>query len=121
MTRLPREPDRNAVVTRARELRRRPSPPEMLLWRELRKRPGGLKFRQQHPVGWYIVDFYCAAARLVIEIDGISHSMGERPERDARRDRWLRAQGLRVLRFAAADVMRDLDSAITAILIECRR
>jgi very-short-patch-repair endonuclease len=92
-----------------------------LLWRELRKRPGGFKFRQQHPLGWYVVDFYCAAARLVIEIDGQSHSMGDRAERDARRDHWIGAQGLRVIRFAAADVMRDLESALTVILIECRR
>jgi very-short-patch-repair endonuclease len=106
---------------RARELRRRPSLPETLLWRELRKRPGGFKFRQQHPLDWYIVDFYCAAAGLVIEIDGASHSMGDRPAHDARRDRWIGDQGLRIIRFAAADVMRDMESVVRAILIECRR
>jgi very-short-patch-repair endonuclease len=106
---------------RARELRRRPSLPETLLWRELRKRPGGFKFRQQHPLGWYIVDFYCAAARLVIELDGLSHSTGDRPAHDERRDRWIGEQGMRVTRFAATDVMRDLESVLTAILIECRR
>ena len=116
-----RKPDRNAVVLRARELRRRPTLPETLLWRELRKRPEGFKFRKQHPLGWHIVDFYCPAARLVIEIDGQSHSMGDRPEHDARRDRWLNEQRLHVLRFAATDVMKGLESVVTAILLACRR
>ena len=112
--------DSNAVVIRARELRRRPSLPEGLVWRELRQRPNGLKFRRQHPVGRYVVDFYCAAARLVIEIDGQSHSMGDRPHRDERRDEWIRRQGLRVIRFDAADVMNDLASVVTVITSACR-
>ena len=115
-----RSPDRNAVLMRAREQRRRPSLPEGMLWPVLRTRRGGFKFRRQHPFGWYIADFYCPAARLVIEVDGQAHSMGERPEHDLRRDSWLRAQGLRVLRFAAADVMNDLNSVVTAITLACR-
>jgi very-short-patch-repair endonuclease len=111
--------DRNAVVIRARELRRRPSLPEGLVWRELRKRPNGLKFRRQHPLGPYVVDFYCAAARLVIEIEGQNHSMGDRPQRDKRRDSWMRAQGLRVIRFDAADAMNDLESVLTVITSAC--
>lgn len=113
--------DRNAVLMRAREQRRRPSLPEGLLWQALRTRPDGFKFRRQHPFGWYITDFYCPAANLVIEVDGESHSMGDRPEQDARRDEWLRRQGLRVIRFAAADVMNDLNSVVTAIILACRR
>ena len=112
--------DRNAVMMRARALRRTPTLPEGLLWRELKKRPGGYKFRRQHPLGWYIADFYCAAAKLVIEVDGQSHSMGDRPAHDARRDRWLKEQGLRVIRFGAADVVKDLESVLTAIVIACR-
>jgi very-short-patch-repair endonuclease len=95
--------------------------PEGLLWRELRKRPAGLQFRRQHPVGRYIVDFCCPAARLVIEVDGIAHTMGDNPQRDAARDIWLRSQGLTVLRLSAEDVVRDLGSAVTAILLACRR
>jgi very-short-patch-repair endonuclease len=113
--------DRNAVLMRAREQRRRPSLPEGLLWQALRTRPDGFKFRRQHPFGWYIADFYCPAADLVIEIDGESHSMGGRPQQDARRDEWLRRQGLRVVRFAATGVMNDLNSVVTAILLACRR
>jgi very-short-patch-repair endonuclease len=95
--------------------------PEGLLWQVLRKRPDGIKFRRQHPIGRCIVDFYCPATRLVVEIDGESHSMGDRPERDVRRDHWLRQQDVRVLRFSAVDVMNDLQSVVTAITLACRR
>lgn len=115
-----RSVDRNAVLVRARELRRSPTLPEGLLWQFLRKRPEGLKFRRQHPIGPYVLDFYCPAVRLVVEVDGDSHNMGDRPERDARRDAWLRGQGLRVLRLDAGDVMRDVESAVTAILVVAR-
>jgi very-short-patch-repair endonuclease len=113
--------DRNSVVLRARELRRRPTLPEGLLWQALRQRPDGLKFRRQHPLGWYVADFYCAAIRVVVEIDGEAHRRGEQPAHDARRDAWLRGHGFRVLRFAATDVMNDLESVVTAIVVTCRR
>jgi very-short-patch-repair endonuclease len=95
--------------------------PEGLLWQVLRRRPDGIKFRRQHPIGRCVDDFYSPAAGLVIEVDGQSHSMGARPQRDAARDRWLRDQGLRVLRFDAADVMNDLQSVVTAVTLACRR
>ena len=95
--------------------------PEGMLWQVLRRRPDGFKFRRQHPIGRCIVDFYCPATRLVIEVDGESHSMAEHPQRDRRRDEWLCGQGLRVIRFAAADVMNDPGSVVTGILFACRR
>ena len=112
--------DRNLAVVRARELRRSMTLPEGLLWQVLRKRPDGLKFRRQHPLAPYIVDFYCPAARLVIEIDGESHGMDGRPEHDARRDRWLREQGFKVLRFAVGDVFHDIESVVAKIILACR-
>ena len=118
---MPPRRDKNDTVMRARALRRETTLPEGMLWQALRQRPDGLKFRYQHPIGRCIVDFYCAANRLVIEVDGASHSMGDNPERDVRRDHWLRGQGLRVLRFSAADVIRDLQSVVTVILDACRR
>ena len=118
---MPPPREKNATVLKARALRRNMTLPEGLLWRVLRERPEGLKFRRQHPIGRCIVDFYCPAAKLVIEIDGESHSMGDRPERDTRRDWWLRSQGLRVLRFNARDVMKDLQSVVTAINHACQR
>jgi very-short-patch-repair endonuclease len=106
----------NAAVAKARALRRSPSPPESLLWQQLRGRPHGLKFRRQHPFGPFVVDFYCPAVKLVVEVDGESHNMGSRPALDANRDGWLREQGLHVIRFNASDVMKDVSSAVTAIL-----
>ena len=95
--------------------------PEACLWQVLRRRPGGLKFRRQHPFERYTADFYCASAKLVVEVDGDSHDLGDNPERDRRRDSWLGQQGLRVLRFKAEDVVRDVESVITAILVACGR
>ena len=111
----------NAAVLRARRLRRSMSPPEASLWQALRRRPESLKFRRQHPFERYTADFYCASAKLVVEIDGDSHGMGDNPQRDVRRDAWMREQGLRVLRFSAEEVMRDLESVVRAILLTARR
>ncbi|UAJ10092.1 endonuclease domain-containing protein [Glacieibacterium megasporae] len=94
-------------VDTARRLRRDMSLPEVLLWQELRLRPGGLKFRRQHAVGEYVLDFYCSAARLAIEIDGRSHDHADRPQRDISRDAWLATQGLRCIRIPAAAVLSD--------------
>ena len=106
---------------RARALRRTPSLPEVLLWQALRRRPGGFKFRHQHPFGAYTADFYCAAAKLVIEIDGESHAMGDRPRLDAQRDAWMRHRGLRIVRFTAVEALNDLESVVTAILVAARQ
>ena len=108
--------DKNETVMRAKRLRRSPTLPEGLLWQQFRKRLGGYKFRRQHPLGPYILDFYCAAARLAIEVDGESHIMGDNPARDVRSDRWLGEQGVRVVRFSAAEVLNDLDAAIQEIV-----
>jgi very-short-patch-repair endonuclease len=88
-----------------------------LLWQRLRLRPGGLKFRKQHPVGNNcVVDFCCLSARLAIEIDGIVHEMGDRPARDERRDMFLEENGFRVLRISARRVLDDADAVAEAIV-----
>jgi very-short-patch-repair endonuclease len=73
-------------VKRARELRRKMSLPEVILWQQLRRRPGGFKFRRQHPAGPYALDFYCEEARLCIEVDGSAHDFGDAPIADEKRD-----------------------------------
>jgi very-short-patch-repair endonuclease len=90
--------------------------PEVLLWQRLRLEPHGLKFRRQHPVLTYILDFYCARARLVVEIDGEAHDRGDRPVRDAERDAALTAYGLTVLRIPAREVLTDADAATETIV-----
>ena len=98
--------------------------PEVLLWRELKAAPIG--FRKQHPVGrraagnGIVVDFYCAAAKLAIEVDGISHEMGENVQRDAERDAFIAGYGIDTLRIPAADVLQDANAVAEAIIAECR-
>jgi very-short-patch-repair endonuclease len=104
------------TISNARHLRRALSVPEARLWGRLRGRAAGKPvFRRQHPVGPYVLDFYCAKARLAIEIDGASHDMGDRPQRDIRRDAWLEARGVMVMRIRAGDLTR-IDDAADAIV-----
>ena len=67
-------------------------------------------------MGPYVLDFYCAGAALAVEVDGMSHNLGDNPTRDARRDAWLREKGIRTLRFDAADVLNDMDNVLRAII-----
>ena len=106
---------------RARALRRDMSLPEVVLWECLRGgRLEGLRFRRQHPIGPYILDFYCAAARLCIEIDGSAHDFAERVAHDETRDRWLERNKVKVLRFTAEDILDDhrLDGVLRMIANE---
>ncbi len=107
-------PDR---TQRARALRKDAPFPERLLWGRLRSNQiGGLHFRRQHPIGPYIVDFYCHQARLVIEVDGVSHD--DRERFDAERTSYLQALGLRVLRFSDDEVLNDLTNVVYRIAYE---
>ena len=108
-----------ATVDRARRLRREMSPPEAALWTLLRKRPDGFKFRRQHPIGPFVLDFYCPAARLGIEIDGVAHEMGNNPERDERKDRWMNEHRVRMLRINSEEVSRNVEGAVRQILVTC--
>lgn len=90
------------------------TPPEVILWVELRARKlGGFKFRRQHPMGPYIADFYCHEARLVVEVDGATHD--GQGAKDRRRDEWMRQQGVAVLRISASEVSKDLNSVLRTI------
>ena len=109
----------DSAFKRAKRERQSYNLPEVLIWRELRKRPGGHKFRRHHPLSKLELDFACLDRRLAIEIDGVVHDMGEEPERDARRDAYLRSRGFAVLRIAAKDVLKDLRGAIEAIVAAC--
>ena len=104
----------------ARRLRRTPTLPEGLLWRELRRQAGGVKIRRQHPVGAYVIDFYCAKAKLGIEIDGMAHDMGDMPARDERRAAFLSEQGITLLRLPAREVLADPLQAAETIVDACR-
>jgi very-short-patch-repair endonuclease len=89
----------------AKQQRRNMSPPEVRLWALLRRSPSGVSFRRQHPVGPYVADFYCPAAKLVIEIDGQIHDYTV--DRDEARDDYMCGLGLRILRIPPPEVMAD--------------
>ena len=85
-------------TTRRQELRNNATQPEQKLWATLRGKQLGVKFRRQHGIGHYIVDFYCPERKLVIEVDGDSHYTEAAHLKDAQRDNYLQQLGLRVLR-----------------------
>ena len=106
-------------VERARQLRRQMSLPEVLLWRALRLRPAGFKFRRQHPIGGYVADFACLSARLLIEIDGEAHERGNQARIDALRQADLERTGFHVLRIVARDVLSDISAVVEMIEARC--
>jgi very-short-patch-repair endonuclease len=94
----------------ARTLRQSLSPPETRLWVRLRVRgPERPSFRRQHPIGPYVADFFCAAAKLVVEVDGSQHAEASGKAHDQRRDRYLESLGYAVLRVWASEVMANPD------------
>jgi len=110
-----RAPDRTFKLAR---LRKEMSLPEAVLWRALRRdQQQGLRFRRQHPVGSFVLDFYCASARLAIEVDGAAHDFVERAIRDEGRDAWLAERGIRVLRFLAKDVLSEEGLEMVLLMI----
>ena len=108
------------TLARARELRRKMPVQEVRLWQQLRgKRLCGLRFRRQHPVPPYIVDFYCHAERLVVEVDGPHHGEQVQVEYDEARTAYLAAKGLRVLRFTVYEVEEALEGVLRVIAAAC--
>jgi very-short-patch-repair endonuclease/type II restriction/modification system DNA methylase subunit YeeA len=108
------------MLHRCRELRKNATDAEQLLWSCLRNRAlGGYKFRRQHPVGDYILDFYCHEARLCIELDGGGHGETEQAQKDAERTAFLETQGIRVVRYWNHEVLTDLEVVLEDILNRC--
>lgn len=105
----------------ARTLRTNPTDAERKLWRLLRqKQLAGFRFRRQQPIGPYIADFFCAPAKLIVELDGGQHSMDSHAVHDRERTRWLGSRGYRVLRFWNVDVFKHPDSVLEGIEIALR-
>ncbi|MEQ1710360.1 MAG: endonuclease domain-containing protein, partial [Hyphomicrobium sp.] len=108
-------PGRNEL---ARQLRRNQTDAEKVLWSRLRDRQiGGWKFRRQVPFGTYVLDFYCADAKLVIEVDGGQHAE-ERKSHDEIRSAFLGSEGVCVVRYWNGDVLKNIDGVIEAIYLE---
>ncbi|OUJ74982.1 cytosine methyltransferase [Hymenobacter crusticola] len=99
-----------------RTLRSNLTPAEALLWKALQRgQLAGRKFRRQHGIGPYIVDFYCSAEKLVIELDGAGHFTASGEAQDAERDADLQKLGFQVLRFENKLVLQDINSILAAI------
>ena len=104
----------------ARTLRKNSTCAERLLWKRLRMRQlSAYKFRRQHPIGDYIVDFVCLEKRLIVELDGGQHT--EQVEYDEKRSNWLRERGYRVLRYWNNDVLKAPDVVMANILEEIEK
>ena len=107
-------------VKRARKLRSEMSLPQTMLWRELRKRPGGFKFRREHPAGeHYTLDFHCASLRIDIEVDGFAHDSAPAVQRDKHRSDYLRSQHVATLRVAGRAILDDIEAVVVRIVQIC--
>jgi very-short-patch-repair endonuclease len=107
------------LLQRAREMRHPLTPAEAKVWARVRNSQFGYKIRRQHPIGHFVADFYCAQAKLVIEIDGDSHAQPDQAEYDAARTEWLEARGFRVIRFQNDDVHGNLGSVLEQLRQAC--
>ena len=104
-----------SIFQKAEELRNRMTPAEEMLWNAVRINEWKMKFRRQHPVANYVVDFYCHRAKLVIELDGGIHEVEEVKRSDQERENHLRALGLKVLRFKNEYILSNLSSVLEKI------
>ena len=113
----PRDP---RLIRFARANRKLPTISEDMLWHELRdQKLNGLKFRRQHPLHPFIVDFFCAKQKLIIEVDGDIHDVEHVKMHDASRQTNLESRGYRVLRFSHEEVMHQLDNVLASIATAC--
>ncbi|MGH7976527.1 MAG: endonuclease domain-containing protein [Limisphaerales bacterium] len=111
-----------ADAERARELRRKETWAEKLMWRWLRdRRFSGYKFRRQHPEGVYDLDFYCEEASLAVELDGFGHGHPDQQKHDAEREKFLASQGIKVLRFWNSHLRRNAQSIRDTIFRELQK
>ncbi len=102
-------------IALARQMRKAMTEPECLLWSRLKLRDNGPVFKRQKPVGPYILDFFCHAAQLAIEIDGYTHSTEESHACDQIRDAYFAKLGIETYRVSAPEVYRDVDGVADGI------
>ena len=103
-------------VGKARSLRRNETWAERTVWRWLRdRRFTGYKFRRQQPIGPYVLDFFCAEAKLAIELDGGQHGLPSKKEHDEKRTEFLKESGIRVMRFWNGELRRQPEAVRTMI------
>ena len=104
------------ILLRARELRQPQTPAEATLWRQLRGRNLGYKFRRQHPIDRFIIDFYCAETKICIELDGSSHLEKEQEEYDQARTLILEELGYQVIGFTNNNLRYNIHAVVDEII-----
>lgn len=104
------------LKTTRKELRKNITEPEKILWQKIRNKSLGTKFRRQHGIGRYIVDFYCQEFSLVIELDGDNHFTEEAQDYDRQRDLFMQSLGIETLRFTNQDVMKNIEGVLLIVL-----
>jgi very-short-patch-repair endonuclease len=109
------------ILKYAREMRHPQTPAEATVWRCTRNQALGYKFRRQHPIERFILDFYCAELKLCIEIDGNSHFEEDQQEYDAARTEYLQLIGRKVIRFTNDTVRFNINAVIQEIKDSCER
>ena len=113
-------PTHKEIITRARELRGNMTIAELKLWAEIKgEQLNGVKFRRQHPISPYIVDFYASQLKLVVEVDGDTHD--EQKEYDARRTDFLKRKGYDILHFTNEEIHQDLEGVLEILRDYCAR
>lgn len=114
---VPVKPSKYKTLRRAKQLRKDMTDAEHVLWSYLNRRQmDGHHFRKQHSIGPYVADFACVKSRLVIEVDGFTHTSDFELAHDKKRDAYMKSLGWKILRFWNEDIYRDIDSVLGEII-----
>lgn len=109
--------NKRSLLEIRRSLRANSTPAEEILWEEIRNRKlNGLKFKRQHSIGNYVIDFYCASKRFIIELDGEVHNTPDQKEKDQQRDQNLTEMNFRVLRITNSQVLNEIEEVKKLLL-----
>ena len=106
---------KEGIIRKARILRKGDTKAEKMLWKKLRDNKLGTKWRRQHPIDMYILDFYCPQIKLCIELDGSTHNIKENKEYDKTRDEYLKSKNIKTLRFWNSEIEKNIDAVLEKI------
>lgn len=111
---------KEGIIKKARILRKEDTKAEKILWKELRGNSFGVKWRRQHPIDMYILDFYCPKIKLCIELDGSIHKIEANKQYDKNRDKYLENKNIRIVRFWNSEVEKNINTVLEKIKSELR-
>lgn len=103
-----------------RSLRKSMPKGEIVLWNRLKNKKLGYKFRRQHGIGDYVVDFYCSKFCFAVEVDGLSHDFDDKVIYDKKRQEYIESKGIKIKKFSSQEIFEDIESVIDTIYFICR-